>query len=89
MLTPIRGSCSAPMKVAIPSGKLWMLIASAENTPMRISRFASWAWLARGCARFFISCGFSYDGTSRSINAIRPMPAKNAPRAIQLPVFTS
>ena len=62
--TAMDGCCSAEIKVAIPSGKLCTAMASAVNTPTRISlclgALADFASAAPGSLPGgLISCGFS------------------------------
>ena len=88
MPVPVPESLSAPMKVAIPSGKLWMAMARADMTPSFL-RAAAFPDCSESCIisvaavlAFRVSpvasCGFSYSGTRKSIRVIRPMPPKNA-----------
>jgi hypothetical protein len=67
-------SINAAVKVAKPSGKLWMKIANAVKRPVRLiflefvcvlSRFKFWWW------------GFSSSGISLSITPMNKIPRKN------------
>ena len=83
MAIPSVGLSSADMKVAMPSGKLWMPITKAVISPMRIS-FRLWG------RRFIsstecISCGFSNDGTSRSMTPINRIPPKKQATVAETP----
>lgn len=78
------GSCRADTKVARPSGKLWMAMARAVNTPMRSNR-AVGAGEASMASASFTSWGFSAEGISLSMMAMSSMPPKNAPTVAQLP----
>ena len=78
--------CSAETKVAMPSGKLWMPMASAVITPMRI-RCGLRGWLSIS-STMWASCGFSNEGTSRSMTPIRRMPAKKLATVTAVPVRT-
>ncbi len=68
MLMPMAGSFRAPMKVASPSGKLWIPTARAEKSPMRISSFFAWGRFPFISSTSFISWGFSAEGTKRSMS---------------------
>lgn len=80
---PSVGLSSADMKVATPSGKLWMPMTSAVMSPMRMSlrlwgrRFSS----SSEC----ISCGFSNDGTRRSMTPMSTMPPKKQATVAEMP----
>jgi hypothetical protein len=76
MLIPSVGFDKPLMKVARPSGKLWMAMASAENTPIRISLALSCSLLVAIFRCTFNSWGFSYDGTNSSMIPISNIPAK-------------
>ena len=78
--TPRAGSRMAARKVARPSGKLWMPMASAVNIPMRsslglsVADFGSWsnAVSASLCG----SWGFSSEGTRLSMRPMSSIPPK-------------
>jgi len=83
MAIPSVGLSIADMKVAIPSGKLWIPMTRAVISPMRIS-LRSWG------RRFIsstecISCGFSNEGTSRSMTPISRMPPKKQATVAETP----
>ncbi len=84
MAIPSPGSSRAATKVARPSGKLCIAMASAVKRPMRIS-FCSPAFFSSISSTFVISCGFSNDGMSLSMMAMRSMPPKNAAVVSQNP----
>ena len=76
MAAPSVTSSTAEAKVAMPSGKLWMPMASAVSSPMRMS------FVLRGRASISstlcASCGFSTEGTRRAMMPMSRMPAKKA-----------
>ena len=78
------GSCRAETKVASPSGKLWMAMARAVITPMRIS-LVVWPVSA---SKDLTSWGFSSEGMHLSMRAIRSIPPKKAMTVLQLPHFS-
>ncbi len=80
MATPSVRFSSAVVKVAMPSGKLWIVMASAVITPMRIRRVFFGLRSISSTVR--ASCGFSNDGTRRSMMPMSRMPAKKAATAI-------
>ena len=84
--TPRAMLSTAEVKVAMPSGKLWMPMASAVITPMRI-RCGLRGWLSIS-STMWASCGFSNEGTSRSMTPIRRMPAKKLATVTAVPVRT-
>ena len=82
--TPSAMLSTADVKVAIPSGKLWMPMANAVIMPMRISLGL------RGClsisSTIWASWGFSNEGTSRSMTPMSRMPAKKLTTVTIIPV---
>ena len=74
---------TAEVKVAMPSGKLWMPMASAVITPMRISLGLRGWWSIS--STLWASWGFSNEGTSRSMMPISRMPAKKLATVTTVP----
>jgi len=63
----------AEVKVAIPSGKLWIPMVRATIIPVRFN-FDSPCISSTPCA----SCGLMFSGIKKSIALIKAMPAKKA-----------
>ena len=69
MATPRVMLSTAEVKVAMPSGKLWMPMARAVSRPMRMSFGLRGRWSIS--STLWASCGFSTEGTSRSMMPMR------------------
>jgi hypothetical protein len=79
----------AERNVAIPSGKLWIAMATATAVPVLRSFAAAGSAIASpreaSSSAVLTSWGFSSPGTSWSIARIRRMPRKNEPTESHAP----
>ena len=72
------------VKVANPSGKLWMPMVTAVMRPVCFNRCLLFLISSTLC----ISCGLLDFGIRKSINAIKAIPPKSARNIYRFPVFS-